>query len=411
MNSDKRRFGTGYRRQVGLWLPILAAAALIVRLALASRPGGFMSDQELFVDWMRQVSARGLGGVYIESTNINYPPLFLLIMDLYRRVIGWFGAVPAPGELSFKGVLVALDMAVFAAAARLTRNTGSPRRRLAVLGLLALNPALIFVGSVWGQVDLPHSFLMAASLILLPPLPAVSGVLFALALLTKFQAVTLLAVFGMKFLHSLIRKKEWRPAALFLGGFAGTVAVCAGFFALFGGLRAMIAGAYLSAVGMYPQVTMNAMNIWFYFVGTAPATPDTTKILGLLTLRGAGFLLLALCTAFAALYLWRSRMDAPALLKAAALVNFGFFMLPTEMHERYSIPALVLAIFVCLYDHRWRLPALVLSFSVTANLWMVQAGNIHAAGGLFIVYVHVGVLLWMMAALGLEIKRGEARSD
>lgn len=411
MKRNQARPARRETRAFGYWIAALAAAALLIRLLLAFRHGGFMSDQELFVDWMKQVQERGLGIVYIEGNNINYPPLFLLIMDGYRRIAGWFGIVPAAGELSFKGVLIALDLAAFAAAVRLTRPAGRTRARLFVLALLALNPALIFGSSVWGQVDMLHSLLMAASLVLLPGSPLLAGALFALALLSKFQAVTLLAVLGIYFLKRLIRGRESLSLARFAIGFAAVMGVCAIFFAYAGGLKAMLKGAYLSAVGMYPQVTMNAMNIWYYLIGTAPDTPDTNRLFGTLTLRAAGFLLLALFVAYAAVYLWRSRTDASALLKSAALVNFAFFMLPTEIHERYSVPALVLAIFVCLYDRRWRLPAAVLSLSVTANLWMVQASAIGVYSGLAIVYANTALLLWMVWALGAEMRREQTGKE
>ncbi|OWA35333.1 hypothetical protein B9G55_11820 [Saccharibacillus sp. O16] len=408
MRPKKANQSEQFPQTFGYWIVGLAVAALLIRLVLAFRHGGFMSDQELFIDWMKQVQQRGLGVVYIEGNNINYPPLFLLIMDGYRRAASWFGIVPVAGELSFKGVLIALDLAAFAAAVWLTRAAGRTASRLFVLALFALNPALIFGSSVWGQVDMLHSLLMTASLLLLPGFPLLAGALFALALLGKFQAVTLLAVLGMYFLRRLFDRREIRALAAFAGGFAWVMGLCAAFFAYAGGLKAMLKGAYLSAVGMYPQVTMNAMNIWYYFIGTAPDTPDTQRVWGTLTLRAAGFLLLALFVAYAAVYLWRSRLDVPALLKAAVLVNFAFFMLPTEIHERYSVPALVLAIFVCLYDRRWRLPVILLSLSVTANLWMVQTSSIHVSAGLLLVYVNVALLLWMVGTMGMEMKHGHA---
>lgn len=393
------------KRAFMLWMVWLGVAAVGIRLIVALPHGGFMSDQQLFVDWMEQVRQRGLASVYIEGNNINYPPMFLLLMDLYRVTVGGFGIVPTAGELSFKGVLIVLDLLLLGAAIPLTRSIGYTGNRLFVLTLLALNPALIFGSASWGQVDMLHSLLMAATLLMLPNLPWLAGLLFALALLSKFQAVTLLAVLGMYFLRRLADRNGIRPLALFTAGFSGLIGVTAVFFALAGGLQAMVKGAYLSAVGMYPQVTMNAMNIWYYFIGTSPTTPDTTRIFGVLTLRSAAFLLLAVFVAHAAVYLWKSRLAASSLLKSAALVNFAFFMLPTEIHERYSVPALVLSIFVCLYDRKWRVPTILLSLSVTANLWMVQAGEIGVYTGLVVVYVNVALLLWMVGSLYLELRQ------
>lgn len=403
-HQDKPRRYRLSKRAFMIWIMLLGVAAAGIRLMVALPHGGFMSDQQLFVDWMEQVRQRGLAGVYIEGSNINYPPAFLLLMDLYRAVVGRFGIVPTAGEVSFKGVLIVLDLILLTAALPLTRSMGRTRSRLFVLALLALNPALIFGSASWGQVDMLHSMLMAATLLVLPSLPWLAGVLFALALLSKFQAVTLLAVLGIYFLRLLADRRGIRPLALFASGFAGILGITAAFFAMAGGLQAMVKGAYLSAVGMYPQVTMNAMNIWYYFIGTSPTTPDTTRILGAITLRSAGFLLLALFVAYAAVCLWKSRLDASSLLKSAALVNFAFFMLPTEIHERYSVPALVLSVFVCLHDRRWRVPTILLSLSVTANLWMVQAGATGTYTGLAVVYVNVALLAWMIVALYAELR-------
>ena len=393
-------------RTFWLWIAGLTALAIGIRIAVAVPHGGFMSDQQLFVDWMEQVRQHGLLAIYIEGKDINYPPIFLLIMNSYRILVGLFGVAPVAGELSFKGVLIALDLIVLLCAIPLTRVAKPKSTRLFVFGLLALNPALIFGSASWGQVDMLHSMLMASTLLLLPTLPLVAGVLFAIALLSKFQAITLLAILGMYVLRLIVQQRNVKALLRFSIGFFGVLSITILLFAQAGGLYAMVKGAYLSAVGMYPQVTMNAMNIWYYFIGVSPSTLDTTHVLGFLTLRSSGFLLLGIVVAFAAVYLWRSRLGVEALLKSAALVNFAFFMLPTEIHERYSVPALMLCIFVGLYDRRWWLPTVLLSVSVTVNLWMVQTGHIGVYSGLAVVYTNVALLLWMIGALFLEIRKG-----
>ncbi|MCQ4087498.1 hypothetical protein [Saccharibacillus sp. JS10] len=405
-NQELRRPKKFENRTFWLWIVGLILLAVGIRIAVALPHGGFMSDQQLFVDWMEQVRKHGLLAVYIEGKEINYPPVFLLIMNSYRVLVGLFGIVPVAGELSFKGVLIAIDLIVLLCAIPLTRASKQKGTRLFVLGLLALNPALIFGSASWGQVDMLHSMLMASTLLLLPTMPVFAGVLFAVALLSKFQAITLLAILGMYFLRLVIQKRTVEALLRFGAGFFGVLGITVILFAQAGGLYAMVKGAYLSAVGMYPQVTMNAMNIWYYFIGVSPSTLDTTHVLGFLTLRSFGFLLLGIVVAFAAVYLWRSRLGVETLLKSAALVNFSFFMLPTEIHERYSVPALMLSIFVGLYDRRWWLPTVLLSVSVTVNLWMVQTGNIGVYSGLVVVYINVALLLWMIVTLFFEIKKG-----
>ena len=53
---------------------------------------------------------------------------------------------------------------------------------------------------------------------------------------------------------------------------------------------------------------------------------------------------------------------------AAGLLAFGFFMLPTEMHERYILPALAPLALPAALDRRARAAYLLLSLTVLFNL-------------------------------------------
>lgn len=405
-------------RRVGWYAAALVLVGVALCLWLADRYGGFLSDQRLFVQWGEAVVGDGLAGAYLGNGDINYPPLFLLLLGGYTRLLGWFGHVPEAGALSFKAVLAAIDFAGMVFVAFWMRKRADAYLGLGVLALVALNPALIADGAVWGQVDMLHAMLMAVAVILAAGRPGMSGVCFALALLTKFQAVTVLPVLGMYFLVAAIRWSEFRAAAAWLAGFSLPLLAAIAYFGAHDALGTMIAQAYGDAVGSFTGVTVNAMNIWSGILGVGPDIQDTTVLFGELTYRAVGLALFGaaalLVCAYVALAL--ARLGIPGrereatqaeagreieqgerarsegeeratrdrhaveavLLRAGAVMNFAFFMLPTEIHERYGMPALVFALLAVLHGRRWAAVAVALTVTTLINLLVVLR---HGGGG------------------------------
>ncbi|RIE05345.1 hypothetical protein D3H35_00710 [Cohnella faecalis] len=357
--------------------------AIEIRMLLASRYQGFISDQGLFIHWMETIRQYGLGEAYIQNGSINYPPLFLMLMDGYGKVLSLFGTSALIGTLSFKGIVVLVDFAAMLAAIKLSAGIRSSGWRLFILALFALNPVLIAGGAVWGQIDMLHSLLMVLAIVSLTKKTWLSGVWAALALLTKFQAVTILPIIGIYLLIEAFRNRRWKPSIGWLGGFAVPWLVTVGYFASAGGLKEMIKLAYTDAVGMYTSATVNAANIWFHVVGIDPSSDDTTPFLLGMSLRTFSLLLFAAAALFICVYEWiatRSGDIEAVLLKASCAMGFAFFMLPTEIHERYGIPALVFALFVVLHDRRWLVAAVGMSVTMLVNILVVMQD---AASGRF----------------------------
>ena len=138
----------------------------------------------------------------------NYPPLFLWIMGLYGDLLAALGISTYAGAISFKFLLILIDLAAILLAVKLTESMSNYNWRSFVLVLFALNPALMTDSAVWGQVDMLHSMLMLLTVVLLSNRPFMSGIIFALALLTKFQAITILPVIGIWLLIVLRRERK-----------------------------------------------------------------------------------------------------------------------------------------------------------------------------------------------------------
>jgi len=388
------------RLSISLWIEwllflLLLSVGLGLRLWLGSRYAGFMSDQNLFVQWMNALRQYGLGTVYIHDPNINYPPLFLLFMQGYAALLHGFGITIQAGQLSFKSLLIVLDLVAGIAVFGWSLGKEKAIVRWGLLCLFVLNPALIVNSSIWGQVDILNGMLMAGALLTFLASPILAGILFVLALLTKLQAIVIAPVFGLYLLKSLWQRNIKPLIHMTIGAVIPVIGVAI-YFASYGGLQAMFKSAYMSAVGLYTQVTLNALNIWFYVVGTVPTTSDTAKLWNIISLRNLGFILLLLAVIYTGIYLWKCRTITTAiLLKAGAWISFAFFMLPTEIHERYSIPALILILLVTMLDRKWIAIACVLSVTITYNLWGVLTSNLPQLSGMVVVWIHIFILLWI----------------
>ncbi|CAJ1316972.1 hypothetical protein [Paenibacillus nuruki] len=388
------------RLSMSLWIEwllflLLLSVGLGLRLWLGSRYAGFMSDQNLFVQWMNALRKYGLGTVYIHDPNINYPPLFLLFMQSYAAFLHGFGITIQAGQLSFKSLLIVLDLVAGIAVFGWSLGKEKAIVRWGLLCLFVLNPALIVNSSIWGQVDILNGMLMAGALLTFLASPILAGILFVLALLTKLQAIVIAPVFGLYLLKSLWQRNIKPLIHMTIGAVIPVIGVAI-YFASYGGLQAMFKSAYMSAVGLYTQVTLNALNIWFYVVGTVPTTSDTAKLWNIISLRNLGFILLLLAVIYTGIYLWKCRTITTAiLLKAGAWISFAFFMLPTEIHERYSIPALILILLVTMLDRKWIAIACVLSVTITYNLWGVLTSNLPQLSGMVVVWIHIFILLWI----------------
>lgn len=407
--GEYNRSRTMRHRQLSGIIPIIVLfiAGIVVRIWMGGRYPGFIDDQRLFVQWMSDVGNYGLGNVYMNNGGINYPPIFLLIMEGYAHLLRLLGLQAVAGTLTYKSLLILLDMLAFLIVTLWSRQAANPRTRLLLLAWFALNPVLIVNGAVWGQVDVLNGMLMAGSLLLLLSLPLGAGILFALALLTKLQAIVIAPVLGWYVLRCLLERRI-RPILYLLGGALLPLLVAGLYFAGHGGLNSMIRGAYLSAVGMYTQVTLNALNIWYYLVGVAPDTNDTLRLFGIISLRHIGLLLLVIAVLYNGCYMLRIRkLDTSVVLKAGVWLCFAFFMLPTEIHERYSVPALILLLFVAMLDSRWIALSLLLSLTITYNLWSVMMSTLSPAPGIAVAVLHVLAFGWIGWRLWWEKARVE----
>jgi Gpi18-like mannosyltransferase len=370
-----------------------------LRLYLCSIIPGYTEDHIFFIGWMKTLNLHGLGHVYAESSTLNYPPVFPFLLKIYDILLHFLGIQPEPGGISTRIPSILIDMIAMLFISRMFAQI-DPKRRWIGLAFVAFNPALLVVGAVWGQIDMLHSFLMVASIYTLGKKNYLAGILFALALLTKFQAIILLPVISIYLLKLILQSKTWKDAFAFSTGFLSLILVVCGYFYTHGNLKVMLEKAYLHAVDMYPFLTLNAMNIWYHLVGTDPWTNDYTEILPHFTLKYVGYILLAISVCWICYHLYQEeKITFPILLKSSAAVSFSFYMLATQMHERYIIPTVLFLSLLVLYESKWIKAAVALSLTTCFNLILVMNDLMSVEPTMWMVYVNTASFLWMMASL------------
>jgi dolichyl-phosphate-mannose-protein mannosyltransferase len=272
---------------------------------------------------------------------------------------------------------------------------------LLATALYAFNPAVIFDAAVWGQYDAIYTFFLVFSLMLVfASKPKLSAVAFTVGLLTKPQSIALAPLIAFL----IFRKHGWRSLLTSLLASAATIFVVIIPFEWSNPIT-FLANIYFGAYGGYAVTTANAFNLWAL---GGLWRPDTQVFL-FMNLFTIGWIMFGALAVFA-LYVLHKRLDASGellILFSAFILFFGFFMLPTRIHERYLFPALSVLALMFPFLKKTRLTYGFLSFTCLANtayvLYFLNNGQYIPSGDLvvllvtminLIVFLNVLILMW-----------------
>ncbi len=317
-----------------------------ISLALYRAAGGDLLDEQLFV-----LPAAGDG-----AAAEQFPLRLRAAFEDHPALVA---ALKLPG-LIFELALISL---VFYVA---YQKAGVGWAALAT-ALLAFNPGWMAVTAWWGQTDsIFVFFLLLTAYLLTRNRPGWAWAVYALAWLAKFQSII---VFPLLIVLSVRRY-----------GFRKTLTGLAIFAAIFGLVTLLFYAAAGSAallpyqnVDLYPQTSVNAFNFWYWLIGGW--VPDNLPLLGSITFYQIGIGLLGGATALLCLRAWLVRdRDDDLLLWAVA--GCSFFILPTQIHERYLYPAVVFLALAVVRDWRILLIYVVAAVAFSANiLAFAEPGN------------------------------------
>lgn len=310
---------------------------------LCSNASAFGGDQGYWADWIKKLADGGF-----EKFNGNYPPLYVFWLWVVSKI---YVIADIPIDKTFMLKFLCLWPIYFAhlglvdiTSRLVSKSKLEPAKANLVLALIALNPALLLDGPIWGQVDLFPCIFGVAALYCINFRHKLkyAAMFFALALLAKFQMILLLPIFGGIFIRRY--KNSWRGLPVM------AVAIALVFlpFIVTGNLSGMLSRAYVGTTSQYPFSTYNAANLWMFLVGNLSS--DSSPLFGL-SPNGIGFLLSPrwigmILFSIISLYILKCALFTRTLRRTFELATwsaFAFFQLLPGMHERYLLYAIPFA--------------------------------------------------------------------
>jgi Gpi18-like mannosyltransferase len=404
-------------------LLVILVIGLVIRLSFAPLSSGFGWD----MDGMRlravQLTTAPLASFYdVQQEAADHLPGDLWIMWVIASGYHMLSADSGFQSFSFallvKLVPAAADLGIGLVLFLLGRRLASTSAGLLAAAAFLLNPASIFLTSLWGQWDPVSAFLMLLALWLLlrhsvawsfpvltyaaliKPQLALMGPLFALALFHRYvlphigSAKCRGAGSAAEPLARLARRATAAVATSALVALAVPLPFDVGLPAL--GARWSLFDRLGYSSNAHPWAWLNQFSMWALWAPHPERwVPDNLPSVFGLTYRTWGYSLLAIAYAVILWYYWRRGSDR-ALLWAVLATAFALFMLPTRMHSRYLFPAIpCLALAAAIAPRLWWLYA-ALSLTFLANLvWnalIYSNWPMHEALHRSTLYVHLTAL-------------------
>jgi dolichyl-phosphate-mannose-protein mannosyltransferase len=311
---------------------VLLLFSLLVRILLFPLPG-YKVDLSTFAAWFNAAAEHGIR-VFYNVVWSDYPPFNVYLFWI-------FGSLSKQLSLSGTNLVYLIkllpnlfDTATAFLIFAFVRKRLDFKISLLATALYAFNPAVIFDAAVWGQYDAIYTFFLVLSLMLVfASKPKLSAVAFTVGLLTKPQSIALAPLIAFL----IFRKHGWRSLLTSLLASAATIFVVMIPFEWSNPIT-FLTNIYFGAYGGYAVTTANAFNLWAL---GGLWRPDTQTFL-FLNLYTIGWIMFGALVVFA-LYVLHKRLESSGellILFSAFILFFGFFMLPTRIHERYLFPAL-----------------------------------------------------------------------
>ncbi len=384
-------------------LAVLLFVAFIVRVLLFPLEG-YKNDVATFSYWFNTAADHGIRPFYTvvlqQAGWIDYPPfnvyIFWVFGSLAKSVSAWGISTVSIVKLAPN----LFDLGTAALIYIFVRKHLDFKQSLLATGLYAFNPAVIYNAAVWGQFDAIYTFFLVLSLILaLKSKPKLSAVVFAIAILTKPQAIALLPLV----VYLIFRKNGLKSLGISIVAFVASIFIIILPFE-WSNPATFLSNIYFGAYSGYKYTSINAFNLWGLF---GLWQPD-----GYLYILGW-----AMFGAFAAftLYVLHKRFKVSSEMRAlfaAFMLFFAFFMLPTRIHERYLFPAISILALMYPFIKKARPFYYVLTATFLVNqayvLYYLNSPTIFIPSGDLVVYA-VSVINLIMFLYGAVLLWDELR--
>ena len=370
--------------------------AFIIRFILFPIPG-YEVDLNTFSSWFGTAAQYGPRIFYNVVSWCDYPPFNVYIFWGLGSIANTYSFFGTPQMSYLIKLLPSLfDIATTAVIFFYLRKQTKFSTSILVAILYVFNPAIIINSAVWGQFDSIYTFFLLLSITLfLSSKPKLSIVFLVISLLTKPQSIAIVPL--MVFL--IFKKYGWKTLLTsLLTGIVTALVVIIPFE--WNNPIVFLSNIYFGALEGYAYTSINAFNFWAFGGLWVRETPFLFATGWLLFGALVGFVLITVHKRF-------HISEQLLILFSAFILFFGFFMLPTRIHERYLFPALSIIALSLPFLKKMRPIYIVLSFTCFINqlyvLYYLNLGTFIPAGDLVVIgvslinlvtFIYVLMLLW-----------------
>jgi Gpi18-like mannosyltransferase len=319
-------------------------------------------DISTFSAWFKTAAEHGPRLFYEATSFSDYPPFNVFIFWVFgslAKALSLFGKYSLIYLVKLPPVL--FDVATSAIIFVYLRRKLDFEPSIMAASLYAFNPATIFNTSIWGQYDAVYTFFLVLTLVLLlDSKTEYSVITYTVAVLSKPQSIALAPL--MAFL--IAKEKGWKGVVTSGLITAATTLILIAPFKWSNPLDFLVE-IYLTGYGGYQYTSIYAFNVWAFH---GFWKPDSVRLL-FLDFFSVGWLMFGAMTVFALYQLSKGideRRDLRVLFTAFVLL-FGFFMLPTRIHERYLFPVFSVLALAIPYLRDMKIIYGVLSLTYLAN--------------------------------------------
>lgn len=335
----------------------------LIKLVLCLLPSDSI-DMGGYKAWSEHLAVRGFGDFY-QTWHVVYGPPYMYLLWLSGKIAAMFSLLGTKAhEILIKLWSVFFDIGGGCLIYHIGRKNQAERIGFWMGVGYALNPAIIFNSSVWGQFEsLVATMLLAIVYCLLDERKILATFLFVTAVLMKPQAAELLPVVVLLFFYRFAWREFWLSA---IGSLAIYTAITVPFAA--GRPFLWIIEHYLKSGGDYPYATANGFNLWTILGGQT--INDSQPFAGW-NYAAWSLLVVGLVVAAVLVLIWRKRFQPFWIYYGAFLLCFGVFLFGSRMHERYLFPALIFMTVAAVWERKLVSPLIGLSLCHFGNTFYI----------------------------------------
>lgn len=385
MSQDVNAKASGAMAGLRAWLrtPEARALAAVIVLGVLLRLALFpttayltdvFTDEFTFKRHVVLIHENGLLDTF-RDTNTSYVAYHYLLWAI-SVPYGWFGGAFETDAQSLKYLVklppllydTALIAVTYAVARVVVPRDRSAMWPVAIAALVAFHPVVVYDSAVWAQIDSAVAIAgLGAIALAATGRPEAACAVLAFGLLNKPQPV----IFVPVVLPLIFRQSGVRGLAR--GAIAGAVVMTTPLLPwLLTGDADRLLSVYrklFSNNNGITALTQNAWNLWWFIpFSTVPEAKDV--MFAGVTYQRFSLVLSALAAMLGAAYAWR-RSTVVGGLVAGAYIALAFYVLPTNTHERYMFPLVVVLAPVLLIERRFRYVYAVLSATLFLNMLLV----------------------------------------